>query len=156
MTKIITTSEFNKIKNNLGTIVSTSGGFYPLHPGHISCIEESKKYGDTLVIIVNGNNFLINKKGKYFMGLETRCKIIAGLKDVDYVIPFEIENDNTVIPLLKKLKPHIFTKGGDRCDKNTIPEWEICRQLGIKIVTNVGIIQHCSSSDYLHRWCFSS
>lgn len=54
---IVSFKEFAKLRPKLGKIVATSGGFDPIHPGHISCIIESKKYGDTLVVIVNGDNF---------------------------------------------------------------------------------------------------
>ena len=73
--KIVTLEEFSKIRKtiDLGRIVATSGGFDPIHPGHASCLIESKKLGDTLVVIVNGDGFLRNKKGKAFQDLETRC-----------------------------------------------------------------------------------
>ena len=62
--KIVTFHEFEKLRSSLGKIVCTSGPFDPIHPGHLSCIHESKKYGDTLVVIVNGDTMLKNKKGK--------------------------------------------------------------------------------------------
>ena len=65
--KIISFEEFDLIRGSLGKIVCTSGGFDPIHPGHITCIHESKNYGDTVVVVVNGDNFLNNKKGKPFI-----------------------------------------------------------------------------------------
>ncbi len=150
--KIITFKEFDKIKSKLGKIVCTSGGYDPVHPGHVSCIHESKKFGDIVVVIVNGDNFLTNKKGKPFMDLKTRCHIISYVKGVDYVIPFEIENDQTVCVALEKIKPHIFTKGGDRIDEKSIPEWNICKKHNIKIISGVGHKKDWSSSDFLHEW----
>ena len=120
--KIISFDKFSRLRKNLGKIVCTSGGFDPIHPGHVSCIHESKKYGDTLVVIVNGDNFLKNKKGKPFMDLKTRCQVVSYIREVDYVIPFEIKNDQTVRIALQKVKPHVFTKGGDRIDASTIPD----------------------------------
>lgn len=67
--RIVNFDEFNQIRDQLGKIVWTSGGFDPLHPGHASCIVESKQYGDTLVVVVNGDSFLQRKKGKPFMDL---------------------------------------------------------------------------------------
>jgi len=150
--KILSFEEFEAIRPGLGTIVATSGGFDPIHPGHISCILESKKYGDTLAVIVNGDAFLRNKKGKPFQDLATRCAIISAIQGVDFVIPFEIEGDQTAIEALRRLRPHIFTKGGDRLDANTIPEWEICEKSGIKIITGVGLSKLWSSSSFLKEW----
>ena len=115
--------------------------------------KNQKKYGDTLVVIVNGDSFLEEKKGKAFMSLEQRCLIVSSIKNVDYVIPFEIKNDSTVIKALKRIKPNFFTKGGDRYDKKTIAEWDICKKLDIKIITNVGNEKNeTSSSNYLNAW----
>ena len=150
--KIVTFEEFEALRSGLGTIVATSGGFDPIHPGHISCILESKKYGDTLAVIVNGDAFLRNKKGKPFQDLATRCAIVSAISGVDFVIPFEIENDQTVSEALRQLHPHIFTKGGDRIDASTIPEWGICEALGIKIISGVGLSKLWSSSTFLKDW----
>ena len=92
--KIISLKQFAKLRPRLkGKIVMTGGGFDPIHPGHVSLILESKKYGDVLVVIVNGDWFLKNKKGKAFQDLRTRSLIVSGLRGVDYVVPFEIKND---------------------------------------------------------------
>tara|TARA_B100001063_G_scaffold108596_1_gene101262 strand:+ start:2659 stop:3135 length:477 start_codon:yes stop_codon:yes gene_type:complete len=153
LAKIVSFKEFNKLKEKLGTIVCTSGGFDPIHSGHISCFQESKQYANTLVVIVNGDSFLKDKKGKPFMNLSERCSIVSSIKNVDYVIPFEIENDSTVLKALEKIKPHYFTKGGDRYDKKTIAEWDICEKLNIKIITDVGNEKNeTSSSKYLNAW----
>lgn len=149
---IISFEDFEKLRETLGKIVCTSGGFDPIHPGHVSCINESKQYGDVLVVIVNGDNFLKTKKGKPFMDLETRCHIVSHVKGVDYVIPFEIENDQTVIEALKRIRPHVFTKGGDRIDKYSIPEWNTCEEHNIEVISEVGHKKLWSSSDFLHEW----
>lgn len=149
---ILNFEEFGNLRNNLGKIVCTSGGFDPIHPGHVSCILESKKYGDTLVVIVNGDTFLKNKKGKPFMDLNTRASIVAHIAGVDFVIPFEIQDDQTVIEALKKIKPHVFTKGGDRIDEKTIPEWDTCVQNNIEVISGVGHRKDWSSSDFLREW----
>jgi D-beta-D-heptose 7-phosphate kinase/D-beta-D-heptose 1-phosphate adenosyltransferase len=132
--------------------VCTSGGYDPLHPGHATCIVDSKQYGDTLVVVVNGDSFLKNKKGKSFMDLNTRCMIVACLRGVDYVIPFEIENDPTVSEALRRIRPHVFTKGGDRTDYTNIPEWSVCQELGIELVSRVGMPKYWASSDFLKEW----
>jgi cytidyltransferase-like protein len=150
--KIVSFAEFDLIRDSLGTIVCTSGGFDPIHPGHLSCIYESKQYGDTVVVIVNGDAFLKDKKGKAFMDLKTRMSIVSFIQGVDYIIPFEIENDKTVVEALKRLRPHVFTKGGDRIDHTSIPEWDICNDLNIKIISGVGYHKEWSSSDFLKEW----
>lgn len=156
--KIITFEEFDNIRPTLGRIVCTSGGFDPIHPGHVSCIHESKQYGDTLVVIVNGDTFLKNKKGKAFMDIDTRCAIVSHIIGVDYVIPFEIANDQSVCKALESIKPHVFTKGGDRIagetipDGKTIPEWDLCKRHGIKMLFGVGRGKAWSSSDFLRDW----
>ena len=152
--KIVSFEEFDALRKmySLGKIVCTSGGYDPIHPGHTSCIMNSKSYGDTLVVIVNGDNFLTAKKGKPFMNLDTRCRLVASVRNVDYVIPFEIENDITVCVALRKLRPDVFTKGGDRTDYTNIPEWEVCKELGIEIVPKVGSSKVWSSSDLLNKW----
>lgn len=147
--KIISIKEFLEVKGSLGKIVCASGGFDPIHPGHTNYIIDSKKYGDTLVVIVNGDNFLIKKKGYRFMNLRTRCMNVASIRNVDYVIPFEIKNDLTVIKALKIIKPNVFTKGGDRTNKKNIPEWDICNKLNIDIKLQVGIKEIWSSSDLI-------
>jgi len=152
LAKIITFEEFEKIRGSLGKIVCTSGGYDPLHPGHATCIVDSKKYGDTLVVVVNGDNFLKTKRGKPFMDLMTRCQIVSCIRNVDYVIPFEIKNDQTVWEALRCIRPHGFTKGGNRTDYTNIPEWQVCQELGIEIVPQVGLVKIWNSSDFLKEW----
>ncbi len=150
--QIVSFSEIERLRPDLGKIVATSGGFDPIHPGHISCIIESKQYGDTLVVIVNGDHFLTAKKGKPFQSLETRCLIVSGIAGVDYVIPFEIKGDQTVIKALEALKPNVFTKGGDRIDEQSIPEWATCQKYNIKLINGVGADKQWSSSWFLKEW----
>lgn len=150
--KIVSFEEFDQLRDQLGRIVCTSGGFDPIHPGHASCLIESKQYGDTLVVVVNGDSFLQRKKGKPFMDLDTRCNVVSCIRGVDYVVPFEIEDDQTVCEALRRLRPHVFTKGGDRVDYTNIPEWQVCIDLGIELIPQVGRPKHWSSSDFLKDW----
>jgi D-beta-D-heptose 7-phosphate kinase/D-beta-D-heptose 1-phosphate adenosyltransferase len=149
---VISFEEYAKLRPKLGKVVATSGGYDPIHPGHISCLIESKKFGDTLVVIVNGDGFLAAKKGKPFQNLETRSLIVSGISSVDYVIPFEIKNDQTVSKALEAIKPQVFTKGGDRVDEATLPEWETCQKNNIKIEFGVGEDKKWSSSWFLKEW----
>lgn len=149
--KIVTFEELDILRPHLGKIVATSGGFDPIHPGHISCILDSKRYGDTLVVIVNGDSFLQRKKGKPFQDLATRMLIVSALRGVDYVVPF-ISEENPVNDALRLLRPAVFTKGGDRIDEKSIPEWKTCEKYGIQVISGVGLDKHWSSSDFLREW----
>jgi cytidyltransferase-like protein len=150
--KIVALDEFARLRPRLGKIVATSGGYDPIHPGHISLIIESQKYGDTMVVIVNGDNFLTTKKGRPFQNLETRSLIVSGISGVDYVVPFEIKDDMSVNEALKIIKPHVFTKGGDTVDPSTIREWEVCQANGTKVIFEVGDGKEWSSSWFLKDW----
>jgi D-beta-D-heptose 7-phosphate kinase/D-beta-D-heptose 1-phosphate adenosyltransferase len=149
---IVDFAAIDRLRPTLGRIVVASGGFDPMHPGHASNLVESKKLGDTLVALVNGDNFLRVKKGKAFQDLTTRCQIVSFVRGVDYVVPFEIENDQTVCEALRRLRPHVFAKGGDRAAPELVPEWGICQELGIEIVFGVGQAKAWSSSDFLKEW----
>lgn len=130
------------------TIVATSGGFDPLHRGHLRCIMESSKLGDVLVVIVNGDGFLIRKKGRPFMTLDERMEIISGIKGVDYVVSWD-DGSQTVTGCIEKLKPNIFTKGGDRSDKSVVPEFEMCGKIGCDVIFNIGGAKIQSSSELI-------
>jgi cytidyltransferase-like protein len=130
-------------------IIATSGGFDPLHEGHIKLFESAAKMGE-LVVILNSDKFLREKKGKYFMPYRERKRLIESIKYVSSVIPC-IDKDQTVCKTLEKLKPDYFVKGGDRTSKNT-PEKEVCKKLGIKIKYGVGGKKIQSSSWLLKEW----
>jgi D-beta-D-heptose 7-phosphate kinase/D-beta-D-heptose 1-phosphate adenosyltransferase len=149
---IVDFAAIDRLRPTLGKIVVASGGFDPLHPGHASNLLDSRKLGDTLVVVVNGDNFLRTKKGKAIQDLETRCHIVSFLRGVDYVVPFEIENDQTVCEALRRLRPHVFAKGGDRAAPHLVPEWDVCQELGIEMVFGIGRAKAWSSSDFLKDW----
>jgi len=117
-------------------IVATSGYFDPLHIGHLECFELSRKFGDKLIVIINNDQQAKLKKGAAFMPAEERAKIVQALKYVDEVF-ISIDMDSTVRKSLEFLKPDIFTKGGDRFSTE-IPEAEICRKLGIRMIDGLG------------------
>lgn len=149
--RILSFAEFDAARPS-GRIVATSGGFDPIHPGHISSLQASAAFGDVVVAIVNGDAFLTAKKGRPFQDLATRCLIVSAVRGVDYVVPFEIENDTTVAEALRRLRPAVFTKGGDRVDHASIPEWAVCQELGIEVVSGVGDDKQWSSSWFLQDW----
>ena len=149
---ILELDELAKKRDQLGRIVATCGGYDPIHPGHLSCIVDSSRYGDTLVVFVNKDEFLVGKKGKPFQDCDTRCRIVSYCRAVDYVVPFGVPGDSTMIEALRGLRPHVFTKGGDRTDASNIPEWDVCQEHEIEIVTGVGLDKEWSSSNFLADW----
>lgn len=119
-------------------LVAVSGGFDPIHIGHIEYLKEAKKLGDKLVVILNTDEFLRWKKGYVFMPYSQRKKILKSIKYVDEVIRC-VDSDRTVTRTLQRLKPDVFAKGGDRTKEN-IPKAEVeaCRKLGIELIVGVG------------------
>jgi D-beta-D-heptose 7-phosphate kinase/D-beta-D-heptose 1-phosphate adenosyltransferase len=123
-------------------IVMVSGGFDPIHIGHIRYIQEAKKLGDYLIVVLNNDNWLRFKKGKEFMGELERKEILEAITGVDRVIisgHTKNTKDISVCEEIKKIKPHIFANGGDRTpDWVPVPEVALCEKLGIKMVYNIG------------------
>lgn len=141
------------------TIVCTSLFADPLHPGHTSCIVESKKFGDILVVIVDGDQICITKKGKPFLPEDIRAEIINDIRGVDYVVIYNHPTDYSVVGALEVIKPNVFTKGGDRNerDRNNPDsplkrEADLIESYGGRIEYNVGKAKQWSSSDYLQDW----
>lgn len=125
---------------NKQIIVAVSGGMDPLHAGHVRLFQEAKKLGDKLVVILNNDNWLKKKKGYVFMQENERKEVIAALAAVDQIVLTGHKpnsKDMSVCTELKKIKPHIFANGGDRTISN-IPEVAVCREMGCKIVFNIG------------------
>jgi len=123
-------------QENKKIIVVASGYFDPLHKGHIEYFKLAKELGDKLIVILNNDKQAEIKKGKHFMPLEERRIILEALKYVDEVF-VSIDEDSSVCESLKSIKPDIFAKGGDRFVYE-IPEAQICRELGIKIIDGLG------------------
>ena len=135
-------------------IVVVSGGFDPIHSGHIAYFKAAKALGDQLVVGINSDEWLIRKKGKAFMPIHERQAVVQSIKYVDYVIRFD-DNDDSAILLLKLVKqtwPNdkiIFANGGDRNESNN-------REISVKDVEFVygvgGSMKLNSSSKILHDW----
>ena len=116
--------------------VAISRYFDPIHVGHLDYINEAKKLGDKLIVIVNNNHQCVLKKGKPFMDENDRVTIVSSIKNVDEVF-LSIDKDKTVCKSLEKIKPAIFANGGDR--KNyEIPESVICKKYNIEIIDGLG------------------
>ena len=126
--------------------IMVSGGFDPIHVGHIRMIQEAAKYG-SVMIVLNSDEWLIRKKGFMFMKWEERAEICASIKGVISVHRVNDE-DNTVCDTIKKLKPTYFANGGDRKPYNT-PEQELCNDLGVEMIWKVGGDYKANSSSDL-------
>lgn len=120
--------------------VAVSGGFDPLHVGHLRMFEAARKLGDHLTVILNNDNWLRKKKGFVFMPEQERAEIIRGLKCVNQVVITNHDAecaDRSVCRELSLLDVDVFANGGDRVADN-IPEVDLCKRMGIAMVFNVG------------------
>lgn len=132
-------------------IVAVSGGFDPVHIGHIRMFEEARALGDELVVILNNDHWLQKKKGYVFMHEVERKEILEALRAVDRVVLTmhgADPSDMSVSEDLRALRPHIFANGGDRHSHNT-PEDAVCAELGIAMAFNVGRGGKVQSSSWL-------
>ena|SRR5487761_244002 len=149
-------------------VVAVSGGFDPLHIGHVRMFQEAKKLGlnakgvgrtgkkpvldeTELVVILNNDNWLVQKKGHAFMPQRERKEIIEALACVDKVVVTrhpKHPKDMSVCKELELIRPDIFANGGDRTNKNT-PETATCEKIGCKMVFAVGRGGKVQSSSWL-------
>lgn len=136
-------------------IVMVSGGFDPIHIGHIRHMQEAKKLGDKLIVVINNDNWYKVKGRPVFMPDKERKEIIEALGCVDKVILSghpKNTKDISVCKEILKIRPDVYAKGGDRF-ANNIPEFKLCNDLGIKMVFNVGRGGKVrSSSDLLREY----
>ena len=137
-------------------IVLVSGGFDPLHSGHVKLIEHASKYGG-VVVLLNSDEWLKKKKGSEFLNYKERKIIMLALKNVIDVLDFD-DSDTTSIQGIKKAiekYPHHnlkFANGGDRNNKST-PEISFCKNNRVETLWGVGgDIKKNSSSWILDRW----
>ena len=133
-------------------VVAVSGGFDPLHIGHTRLFDAAKKLGDELVVILNNDNWLVQKKGYAFMPEAERKEVIEALRAVDRVMlssHTKGDRDASVCRELHALKPDIFANGGDRKSEADIPEDTVCAEDNIRMVFNVGMGGKIQSSSAL-------
>ena len=140
-------------------IVMVSGGFDPVHIGHVRLFEEAKKLGDKLVVVINNDNWLLLKKGYVFMPEHERKEIIEAFSAVDKVILSKHKKNTKDISISKEilaLRPHVFAKGGDRHVGNIpTPEVSVCNEIGCEIVNDVGFGGKVQSSSLLVKEALS-
>jgi cytidyltransferase-like protein len=137
-----------KTKTPYDTVV-VSGGFDPVHVGHVRMITEAAEHGD-VIIVANSDEWLLKKKGYVFMKWEERAEILSSFKGVVRVERVDDE-DGTVCKALKRIEPTYFANGGDRKETNT-PEMKVCKDKGIELLWNVGGGKIQSSSDLVKNY----
>jgi len=124
--------------------VMVSGGFDPIHVGHVRMILDAAEHGD-VIVVANSDDWLKRKKGYIFMPFEERKEIIESIRGVLKVVSVN-DADNTVCAALIEHEPDFFANGGDRKQDNT-PEKIVCEGLGIEMLWNIGGGKIQSSSD---------
>ena len=145
------------MENRVISIVS--GGFDPIHPGHIMMMKDCLKFSNYLIVGVNSNKWLINKKGNYFMDIQHRIYVVSSLNVVNETMEFEDDDKGSANNLLIKIRNKysndkiIFANGGDRSDTSKILEFETAKQYNIDLKFGIGgSHKESSSSDLLKRW----
>jgi len=133
-------------------VILISGGFDPVHKGHIECINRAKELADEVWIGLNNDKWLFRKKGKSFMDEQERAFVMNSLKNVDwvYIMNPRDSNDDTAIDFIESsrtryIREHgelpkgvmAFGNGGDRTETTT-PENSVCDSLGIDSVWGLG------------------
>jgi D-beta-D-heptose 7-phosphate kinase/D-beta-D-heptose 1-phosphate adenosyltransferase len=143
----------------MSRVVLVTGGFDPVHSGHIRYFKSAAELGDILVVGINSDEWLIRKKGAYFLTAKERSAIIKELRCVDKVIEFKDDDNSAKGAIRKVLEMYpdsqvIFANGGDR-GKDNIPEMDI-ESNRVDFVFAVGGDDKANSSswilaDYLER-----
>jgi cytidyltransferase-like protein len=138
------------------TIVLITGGFDPLHSGHIAYFKAAKKLGDLLIVGVNSDEWLARKKGAPFMPYRERSEIVKNIVGVDFVLDFNASDGSArhAIQMVRQSypgNPIIFANGGDRTQEN-IPEMSV-EDLKLEFVFGVGGEHKMNSSSWiLQEW----
>ena len=134
-----------------------SGGFDPIHEGHIEMIKASAAASDGVIVLVNSDDWLCRKKGKNFHSMKTRRAILENLKGVIDVLEFD-DTDNSACNGIKKARikyPNdhlVFANGGDR-KKDNIPEIQVCHECHVELAFGVGGENKANSSSWiLNKW----
>ena len=126
--------------------VMVSGGFDPVHAGHIRMIRDAANFGD-VIVVANSDDWLFRKKGFVFMTFEQRAEILNAIKGVILVDSVD-DTDGTVCEAIRRHKPNFFANGGDR-GRGTTPEVDVCNELKIKLFWGVGGDKKLASSSDL-------
>ena len=145
------------MENKIISVVS--GGFDPIHPGHIMMMKECLEFSNFLIVGLNSNQWLINKKGNYFMDIKQRKYVVDSLNVVSETMEFEDDEKGSANNLLLKIRDKypnekiFFANGGDRSDNTKILEYEMANKCNIELKFGIGgNHKESSSSDLLKRW----
>ena len=130
------------------TTICVSGGFDPVHVGHLRMLRAAAEHGN-LIVIVNSDEWLMRKKDYVFMTFEERCEILRGFRCVYDTVAVD-DSDNSVCEALERLRPDYFANGGDR-QENNVPEVALCEDLNIKLVWKIGGEKIQSSSELVNN-----
>jgi len=132
----------NWIKN----VIIVSGGFDPVHKGHIRMFREAANLGHQVIVGLNSDEWLTRKKGKPFMGWDERAEILESCKFVNQVIAFN-DSDNTANEAIRTVYDMFehrnedyniyFANGGDR-SKGNVPELDVCKDLNVVMLWGIG------------------
>jgi len=130
-----------------------SGGFDPIHSGHINYIKAAKNACDFLLVGVNSDDWLCRKKGRFFMPFQERVRILKALHDVNYATDFSDEDDSAsdLIERAAAMFPDsqlIFMNGGDRT-KSNIPEMDMSFEFDVEFKFGVGDKNKMNSSSWI-------
>lgn len=134
-------------------IIVISGGFDPVHKGHVRMIREAAKNCELLVVGVNSDAWLRRKKGKEFMTFEERAEIMSAFSGVGYAVDFD-DSDNSACDLIKRVRELYpdasiaFGNGGDRVRDN-VPEVQTCLDCNVDMLWGLGGEKIQSSSSLI-------
>ena len=143
-------------EKNMKKIILISGGFDPIHSGHIKLIQSAAKFGN-VVVLLNSDEWLKKKKGKEFLPFKERKVILSAIKNVINVIAFDDSDKSCIKGIKKALKIYsknklFFANGGDRNSKTT-PELNFCKNNNINTLWGVGGNKKSNSSSWiLKKW----
>ena len=137
-------------------MIILSGGFDPIHKGHVRMFKEASLNG-MVVAGLNSDQWLIRKKGKFFMPFVERKEILESIRYIDLVKSFD-DSDDTACSLINKINNEysdnyniFFGNGGDRTNQTT-PEIKFCNDNNIDLIWGLGGGKIQSSSDLLKNW----
>lgn len=136
-------------------ILVLSGGFDPPHIGHVRMIKEAAEIADNVIVGVNSDEWLQNKKGYVFMPWEERSELVASFKGVTETVEFN-DDDGSACDLIEKVRKQFpdssiaFGNGGDRVLDN-VPEVLVATQENIDLVWKLGGGKIQSSSDMVKK-----
>ncbi|MBQ8870652.1 MAG: adenylyltransferase/cytidyltransferase family protein [Alphaproteobacteria bacterium] len=143
--------------SKVNTYYIVSGGFDPIHEGHIQMIEAAYNLSDGVIVLVNSDMWLCRKKGKNFHSIKTRKVILEHIKGVIDVIEFDDTDETASDGIIKVRNKYpdanlVFANGGDR-GKDNIPEIEVCRAYNVGLAFGVGGDYKANSSSWiLNKW----